>query len=205
VLPAGPGHSHQSVREISALGGIPNLVMLAPSCAAEVGPLLDWCLDAHDGPSFLRLVSMPIDIPYELPAGYAPRLGQGAILTEGRDAVLIGSGPTLLSQAVRAAQILAGEGIGLAVANLPWLNRVDPNWLGGLLSGRSLLATLDDHFLAGGQGEKILAAVAELGLSVRTLRLGLADVPPSGQPAETLTRLGLDARGLAAAVRSALR
>ncbi len=36
------------------------------------------------------------------------------------------------------------------------------------------------------------------------LQLGLTDVPPSGQPAEVLERVHLDAAGIAAAVRAAL-
>ena len=69
VLPAGPGHSHQGVREISAIGGIPGLVMAAPSCPAEVAPLFEWLVEQHDGPAFLRMVSMLSslgDLPAEL-------------------------------------------------------------------------------------------------------------------------------------------
>ena len=204
VLPAGPGHSHQSVREISAVGGVPNLVMAAPSCPGEVGPLLDWCLDVHDGPSFLRMASLPADIDYDVPANYRPVPGRGFAITEGADAVLIGSGPILLAQAVKAARTLADQGIGLQVVNLPWLNRVDPFWVEELARGKRLLVTLDDHYLEGGQGEKVMAALALAGVAIPTLQLGLTKVPPSGQPAEVLARLGLDAAGIAASVKAAL-
>ena len=204
VLPAGPGHSHQSVREISAVGGAPNLMMAAPSCPGAVGPLLDWCLDAHDGPSFLRMASLPAEIDWDVPAGWRPEPGQGLTLREGADAVLIGSGPTLLAQAVKAAGLLAAEGVGLKVIDLPWLNRVDDTWLAREAAGLRLLVTLDDHYLAGGQGEKVLAALARAGLAMPVLQLGLTDVPPSGQPAEVLERVHLDAAGIAAAVRAAL-
>ena len=204
VLPAGPGHSHQSVREISAVGGVPNLVMVAPSCPAEVSLLLDWCLDVHDGPSFLRMASLPADIDYQLPAGYRPQPGRGVALTEGKDVVLIGSGPTLLVQAVKASRILALGGIGMSVVNLPWLNRVDPAWVAEAAKGRKLLVTLDDHYLEGGHGEKVLAALARSGAVIRTLQLGLTAVPPSGQPGEVLERLGLDASGLATRISATL-
>ncbi|HEY5411685.1 MAG TPA: transketolase C-terminal domain-containing protein, partial [Caulobacteraceae bacterium] len=204
VLPAGPGHSHQSLREISAVGGMPGLVMAAPSCPAEVGALLDWCLDVHDGPSFLRMASLPAETDWDLPTGHAPQPGKGFAITEGQDAVLIGSGPILLAQAVKASRQLAEAGIGLCVVNLPWLNRVDADWIAGLAKGRRLLVTLDDHYLEGGQGEKIMAALARAGVSIPTLNLGLKAVPPSGQPAEVLQRLGLDAAGIASSVRKAL-
>ena len=204
VLPAGPGHSHQSVREISAIGGTPGLVMAAPSCPAEVGLLLDWCLDTHDGPSFLRMASLPAEIDWDVPAGYCAEPGKGFAVTEGGDAVLIGSGPILLAQAVKAARALAAEGVGLKVVNLPWLNRIDEAWLSDVVGGVRLLVTLDDHYVEGGHGEKVLAAAARAGVKVKALQLGLASVPPSGQPAEVLERLGLDAAGIAARVKAAL-
>ena len=204
VLPAGPGHSHQSVREISAVGGVPGLVMAAPSCPAEVGALLDWCLDDHDGASFLRMASLPAEIDWDVPAGWRPEVGKGFEIATGQDAVLIGSGPILLAQAVKASRALAEKGIGLAVVDLPWLNRVDADFIAGLARGRKLLVTLDDHYLDGGQGEKVMAALARAGVSVPTLNLGLSAVPPSGQPGEVLERLGLDAAGIAASVQVAL-
>jgi transketolase len=205
LLPAGPGHSHQSVREISAIGGIPNLVMVAPSSPAEVGPLLEWCIDKHDGPAFLRLVSLPTVIDFEFPAGYRPEPGTGVTLTEGEDASLITAGPTMLSQAVAASHALADRGIGLSVVNLPWLNRVDAAWLLAAVAGRRLLVTLDDHYVEGGQGDKVLATLASTGRAMKTLQLGVRSVPPSGQPAEVLGALGLDAVGIASSVSEALQ
>jgi transketolase len=204
VLPAGPGHSHQSVREISAVGGTPGLVMAAPSCPGAVGPLLDWCLETHDGPAFLRMVSLPAEIDWDVPAGWRPESGRGFEIAAGADAVLIGSGPTLLAQAVAASRALAQEGVGLAVADLPWLNRIDDGWIAGLAKGRRLLVTLDDHYLEGGQGEKVLAGLARAGVTIATLQLGLASVPPSGQSGEVLQRLGLDGATIAGKVRAAL-
>ena len=204
VLPAGPGHSHQSVREISAVGGVPNLVMAAPSCPAEVGALLDWCLETHDGPSFLRMASLPAEIDWDVPAGWRPQPGQGFEIAPGGDAVLIGSGPILLAQAVKASRALAERGVGLQVVNLPWLNRIDAGWIAGLAKGKRLVVTLDDHYLDGGQGEKVMAALARAGVAIATLNLGLSDIPPSGQPGEVLDRLGLDASGIAAKVQAAL-
>ena len=201
VLPAGPGHSHQSLREISAVGGTPGLVMAAPSCPAEVGALLDWCLETHDGPSFLRMASLPAEIDWDIPSGWRPVVGQGFEIAPGQDAVLIGSGPILLAQAVKASRLLAGQDVGLQVVNLPWLNRIDAAFVAGLAKGRKLLVTLDDHYLDGGHH---LLALARAGVAIPTLNLGLAAVPPSGQPAEVLERLGLDAAGIARSVQAAL-
>lgn len=204
VLPAGPGHSHQSVREISAVGGMPGMVMAAPSCPEAVGPLLDWCLETHVGPSFLRMASLPVVMDYAWPEGTRPEVGRGVTLCDGADAVLVGSGPVLLAQAVTASKRLAEQGLGLKVIDLPWLNRVDDAWLAEAVAGRRLLVTLDDHYVDGGQGEKVLAALARAGIAMPVVQLGLTDVPPCGQPGEVLQRLGLDAEGIVRSVREAL-
>jgi transketolase len=61
-----------------------------------------------------------------------------------------------------------------------------------------MVFTLDNHYLTGGQGQMILAALAELDLPrpVRARALGLSQVPHSGQNEEVLRAHGLDAAAL---------
>ena len=77
LLPGGPGHSHQAVNDISVLGAIPGMELVEPSCGAEVAPLLDHLLHRHKGSGYLRLVSIPCDIPYTLPPDYRATAGEG--------------------------------------------------------------------------------------------------------------------------------
>jgi transketolase len=135
VLPGGPGHSHQCVRDVAALKGIPDMVMLEPGCAREVGLALDYLLRVHGGPGYLRLVTVPVARRFDLPDDYALAPGRGVELRAGRDAVLVAAGPVLLNEAMGAAETLAGEGVELGVVDLPWLNRVDADWLAELAGG----------------------------------------------------------------------
>jgi transketolase len=202
VVPGGPGHSHQAVRDIASLSAIPGLTMLEPSCEAEVGLLLDWCVNAAPGSSYLRLVSLPWEIPYELPQGYRPRLGQGVMLRDGKDVAVIGYGPVLLSAAIQAAEKLAVEqGMQVRVINLPWLNRVDAEWLQSALQGCDRLLCLDNHYLVGGQGDVIAHALAGLKLDDLTVRmLGVEDIPPCGTNPQVLQAVSLDAESIAEAI-----
>jgi transketolase len=203
VVPAGPGHSHQSVREIAALGGIPNLVMVEPCCPEEVGPLLDWCVDEHDGPSFLRLVSVPWATDATLPANYKPVKGRGVELKPGSAGVIVAAGLVAVAEALEASRLLADEGISYAVVDMPWLNVVDRDWLRGLAARYGSLVTVDNHYISGGQGERILATLAQLDGSAkpRARALGLKAVPPSGRNDEVLERVGLDGAGIAGRIR----
>lgn len=207
VLPGGPGHSHQSVRDIAAVGGIPGLTLLEPSCPEEVAPLLDWAFDENPGSSFFRMASIPYALPFALPAGYTPKPGCG-VRVGGHDgeAVLIAYGMVMLAEACRAAEMLKEKhGIGVQVINLPWLNRVDGAWLAGTLAGKRALFTLDNHYLDGGQGQRVLSAAVERGITgLRARRFGLTEVPASGANPDVLRRAGLDAASLAEAIADTL-
>jgi len=207
LLPGGPGHSHQCVRDISSLGAIPHLVMVEPSCETEVAMAVEYCVNGTEESCFLRLVSILVQVPYALPEGYKMVEGQGAILHDGADGVIFGYGPIMLTQAMRAADQLDREhGISLKVVNLPWLNRVDDEWLKEIVSGCRAVFTLDNHYVAGGQGTMLLARLAELDVTqpVIAQRFGLKHFPESGGNVEVLSAHGLDSKSLASAIQEQL-
>lgn len=207
MVPGGPGHSHQSVRDIAAAGAIPGLTVVEPSCPEEVGPLLDWAIEENRGSSYFRMVSVPWQVPFALPSGYRPSLGRG-VRVGGHDgeAVIVAYGLVMLAQACAAADILKQQGIGLEVVNLPWLNSVDGAWLAETLAGKSALFTLDNHYLDGGQGERVMTAAFEQGLGgLKARRFGLTEVPVSGSNADVLKHAGLDAESLAAGIAATLK
>ncbi|MGB0129817.1 MAG: transketolase C-terminal domain-containing protein [Rhodocyclaceae bacterium] len=201
VVPGGPGHSHQAVRDISALAAMPNMTLVEPSCEAEVGMLLDWCVNEAPGSSYIRLISLPWEVPYGLPYGYHPIAGQGVTLVEGTDVAVIAYGPVLLSAAVEASKSLAQErDLSVKVINLPWLNRIDRTWLKNALEGCKKVVVLDNHYVSGGQGDLIVKAVVQAGVSVEFQHLGVDDIPPSGTNLQVLHALALDSAAIALAI-----
>ena len=198
LVPGGPGHSHQAVRDIALVASLPGLTAVEPSHAEEVEPLLDLCLHDLPGSVYVRLVTVPIDVPFRPPAGYRPIPGVGMTLRHGSDGVVFGYGPVLLTQAMLAAELLSkGYGVDLRMVGLPWLNRVDDAWLAGVTTGQPLVVTLDNHCRSGGQGEMILAALARLGRSVPCLQRTIDEVPVCGTNEEVLRHHRLDAQSLA--------
>ncbi len=207
LLPGGPGHSHQSVRDISALSAVPGLELIQPASEDEVAHAVAYCLETAESSCYLRLVSIPCRVPYRLPADYRLERGRGVALTEGDDAVLFGYGPVMLSQAYDAAGLLRERHrFGLRVVNLPWLNLVDDAWLAAETDGIRDVFTLDDHYIQGGQGEMLGAHLAELGRAAgtRLRRFGVRSIPACGQNDEVLRAHRLDAESLAADVLAAV-
>jgi transketolase len=193
VVPGGPGHSHQAVRDISVLAAIPDMTLMEPSCEAEVAPLLDWCINQAPGSCYIRLTSLPWDIPFQSPQDFELELGKGVALVDGTDIAIIGYGPVLLSAAVQAAEILGREHhLSTKVINLPWLNNVDGEWFAKEILLCKRVICLDNHYLIGGQGDFIARAIAGNridGLEISFL--GVKDVPPSGTNLQVLEAVSL--------------
>ncbi|HEY5616562.1 MAG TPA: transketolase C-terminal domain-containing protein [Vicinamibacterales bacterium] len=205
LLPGGPGHSHQSVRDIAALGSVPNLLMAEPAVEAEVRALFDYFVHAAAESAYLRLVSVKWPVPFGYPAGQPVQPGKGWVVREGRDVVVFGYGPWLLSNAWHAAEeIERTAGVSTRLINLPWLNRVDPAWLREAIGTTSVVVTLDNHYTRGGQGEMIAAAIAALERepTVTVSAIGVAELPECGTNDEVLAYHGLDVTSLAKVFRS---
>lgn len=197
IIPGGAGHSHQGVRDIGSLGSISGLTVMEPSCEQEVALLLDWAIRANDGSAYMRLMSLPWAIPYTLPKEYTPVAGQGVVLREGKDAVIIAYGPVPLSNAFLAAEKLyATHGLQLKIINLPWLNDIDHKWLLETISTCHKVISIDNHYLVGGQGDRIANILAQAGAQVEFTRIGLSDVPSCGTIAEVLEKHGLSVDAL---------
>ncbi len=204
VVPGTPGHSHQSVRDISLLGSIPGLYLVQPSNEAEARLALRWAVEENTASTYIRLVTPPQEIAYTLPMGYRMKQGWGITLKPGKQAVLIAYGPTTLQQAYLAGKLLADKGIDLAVINLPWLNKISEEWIKMDLKAFKTIFTIDDHMVELGQGIQIAALVAKLGTGQKVVHFGIEAVPYTGQNPEVVKAHKLDAESLAERISAIL-
>jgi transketolase len=199
LVPGGPGHSHQSVRDISAIGAVPGLVAFEPCSEKEARLAIRWAVEQNPDSTYLRFVNVPLDLPYSMPADYVLHAGRGVTLRHGTDVAIVGYGTILLSNAWKAADELAKQGISAAVIDLPWLNRIDDEWV-KTLGAFSHIVTLDNHYLEYGQGVMIGAALARTGVRAQLSQIGLKEIPACGSNADVLAYHGLDAAGIAKTV-----
>jgi transketolase len=195
LIPAGPGKSHQSIRDISLLGALPDLTIVQPGNAAETKAVLRWAVETAAENVAVRLAIGPsprrLDLPDVTP-------GQGAVLHEGADAVLFAYGPVMLHEALLAAELLEGR---LQVVNMPWLNRVDKQWLRDLIEPFGELFVLEDHAPVGALGDALRRVAGDHSLHV----FGVEGWPACGTPTEALRYHGLDGSSLADRIAIALR
>lgn len=198
LVPGGPGHSHQSVRDISALGAVPGMALIEPGTEDEVRLAIDWAVRKADGPVYIRLVSVPWELGFEPPAAVELVPGRGRVVREGSGGTFVTTGPVMLSQAYAAA-----EPLDFTVVAMPWLRDVDGAWLAEV-AGEGPIVTVDNHYVDGGQGDAVLRALSEAGSGSQVVRLGVKSVPACGTNEEVLREHRLDAEGISAQVQAKL-
>ncbi|MBL0713282.1 MAG: hypothetical protein JJV98_06235 [Desulfosarcina sp.] len=198
LIPAGPGKSHQSLRDISLFGALPDVTILEPCNAVETRAALQWCVNEADHSCMIRLIISPSPRTITLPNDYKFTPGQGAVLRDGTDAVLFAYGPVMLNEALTAAEILKDKGFTLKVVNLPWLNAVDHDWLAETFGDCRYLFTLDNHATYGGAGDNLLNALMVSGAvqGRRLEKFGIDEIPACGTPPEALKYHQLDGESL---------
>ena len=197
LIPAGPGKSHQSIRDISLLAALPNMVVVQPANAGETQALLRWAVEDTTENVALRLAIGPSPRRIELPQETLA-VGRGAVLHEGLEALLFAYGPVMLHEALTAAELLDGR---LQVVNMPWLNRVDAQWLSELVEPFGELFVLEDHAPVGALGDGLRRVLDGRALTV----FGVEGWPACGAPLESLRYHGLDGSSLADRIALVLR
>ncbi|MGD8778166.1 MAG: transketolase C-terminal domain-containing protein [Ignavibacteria bacterium] len=202
LIPAGPGKSHQSVRDISLFAALPNMTILQPCNAEETKQVVEYCVNESKENCMIRLVIGPSPEKIELPADYKFQLGIGAELTGGDDAVIIGYGPVMLHEALLASRYLKDTDYGLKVVNMPWLNKVNTEWIVSLTKNYNKIYVLEDHSVIGGLGDRIMDTLVQAkALDGKEFRkIGLFDYPECGTPWEVLAFHGLDGMSLAKSI-----
>ncbi|MGD8663545.1 MAG: transketolase C-terminal domain-containing protein [Desulfobacterales bacterium] len=207
LIPAGPGKSHQSLRDISLFGALPNIISIEPANAIETKAALKWCVDEATQSCMMRLAISPSPRTIPLPDNYQFAYGRGTVITEGQDAVLFAYGPVMLNEAMTAAETLQAQDFALRVINMPWLNHTDSSWFEHIVADYSMIFVLDNHSLYGGLGDQILntAQNSDTTRTKKIIKFGLDEYPACGTPPEVLAYHRLDGESIAANILQTVR
>ena len=198
------GRTHQGLFDIAFLRPLPGIVLMAPKDEAELR-LMVWTAVRHcaaqRGPIALRYprgtgAGVALDAPLaELP------IGVSETLREGTDVSIVAYG-TLVQAALEAAAELAREGIEATVVNARFAKPLDADRLLALAARTPRMLTVEEHVTSGGFGSAVSELFAERGARVELEFLGVPDEwVDHGAQKLWRHRYGLDAEGIAAAVR----
>ncbi|TLM62513.1 MAG: 1-deoxy-D-xylulose-5-phosphate synthase [Deltaproteobacteria bacterium] len=197
------GPTHHGVFDLSFLRPIPNLTVMAPRDEQELRCALVTAL-GHEGPFAVRY---PRGAGEGVDLGAAPaplEIGRGEKLRDGRDGVLCAVGVGVPA-AMAAAEQLAAAGIEFAVVDGRFIKPLDGELLIGEAVRTGRVVTIEENALLGGFGSAVLELLAESGVNVPVLRLGLPDCfIEQGSQEELRRRYALDAAGLVERIRGFL-
>lgn len=205
LLPGGPGHSHQSVRDIGLLAGIPGMTVLEPCRESEVEPLLRWAVEQASGPVYLRMTSVPCDVPPPEAGSAAnepwvPEFGRGRLEADGDGPALLACGPVMVGLARAAHSLALASGSRLpAVYSVPWVSAVDPAWLDGVARHHGAVIAMENHLVRCGFADRVREASAACRASVKAF--GLDRIPSCGGNAEVMVAHGFTAEEVLAVAR----
>ncbi len=196
------GPTHHGAFDVSFLRHIPGIALFAPRDERAIGSALVSAL-ALEAPAALRYPrGAGVGAPERPAVVYPP--GKGEVLREGRDAALVPAGH-MCSAALAAADLLQADGIAAAVIDPRTIKPLDEELLAERARSVGLLVTIEENALAGGFGGAVLEAFNRRGVEARVICLGLPDkFTGQATQAELRSALGLDAAGIARAVRRAL-
>ena len=194
------GGSHQSVEDLAITRVIPNLRVIVPSDAAETAQVIET-VAREEGPFYVRL---PRGSAEDLhPHGWTFKLGVADQLRDGSDVTLVACG-LMVDVAIRAAEVLAQEGIQARVLNMATLKPLDSEAVEQAARETGALVTLEEHSIIGGLGAAVCEAVAER-CPAPVLRLGVADLfGQSGPAKELLAHYGLTVEDAVSKAHAAL-
>ena len=181
VTPANDGASHQGIEDMGVLRTIPNMTVIMPADYNSTKKLLRAVAEA-DGPMYIRFTRDAIPVVYDEDQEF--EIGKAVKLREGKDVAIIANGDTV-HLALKAADLLAAEGISARVLDMHTIKPLDVEAVAACARDIGRIVTTEDHNIINGLGSAVCEVVAELGCGT-VRRIGIQDQFGMSAPYERL-------------------
>jgi transketolase len=193
------GPSQMALEDIAMMRAVAGSVVLYPSDAVSTEKLLEQMALAK-GIHFLRTSRPKTPVIYgndeKFPIGGAKVVRQNA----GDKATIVAAGVTL-HEALKAADALKAEGIGVTVIDAYSIKPLGRDIIKAAAQKTgNVVITVEDHYLEGGLGDAVAGELSVDGIKVH--KLAVNALPRSGKAAELLAHFGIDAAGIVKKVKS---
>jgi len=194
------GPSQMGLEDLAMMRAVGGSTVLYPCDANQTAHLVAAMAD-RPGIVYLRTtrektpVIYPADRPFTI--GGSVVLGRSA----GDRAAIVAAGITV-HEALKAQQVLIGEGIPVRIVDAYSVKPVDRDTLRAAAAETGAVVVAEDHWAEGGLGEAVLSALAGVSPPPRFVHLAVRTMPGSGTPQELLDAAGIGARAIAGAVRA---
>ena len=198
------GPSQMALEDLAMMRAVHGSTVLYPCDANQTARLVGLMAD-RTGISYIRTTREKTAILYTDRLDDF-RIGGSRVVRGGDadDAVAVIAAGITVHEAVQAADELRDE-VKVRVIDAYSVKPIDTDALvEAVQTTGGLLVVVEDHWLEGGLGDAVLAALAEAGISdelVRVIHLAVREMPGSGKPAELLDAAGISAAHIVSAVK----
>lgn len=170
-LMTGPdGATHQSIEDIAIMRVLPNMRVLVPADAIEAYQMTKYLANS-DGPAYMRLVRK--DVENILGDDYQFELGKSKVLRDGDDISIIACGP-MVSNSIKASDLLRQEGINVRVVNMSTIKPLDTSIIEDCAKNTRAILTIEDHSKIGGLGSAVCEYISEH-CPIKVKKIGVPD------------------------------
>jgi len=166
------GGTHMAFEDLGIMRTIPGLVVFEPSDPVSLRKLVQ-CTAEHQGCSYMRLHRGMANILYEQDEQF--ELGKGKLLRTGKDIALIATGVVMVNEALKAAEMLAKDGIFASVVDMHTIKPIDRELIVQLAETCSVIVSCENHQVINGLGSAIAEVLVET-LPVPMARIGVKDM-----------------------------
>ena len=200
-ITVGPdGGSHQMLEDIALMRVLPGMRVVVPADFTAAKAAIRAAA-VTDGPFYVRLGRATLPLVYG--DDFEFELGRAYVLRDGTDVTLAACG-VMVERALRAAEILASEGVSAEVIDVCTIKPIDAATLLASAGKTGAVIACEEHSIIGGLGSAVAEVLGE-GCPVPLRRIGVRDVfGTSGEPDELMAHFGLAERDVAAAARDAI-
>lgn len=172
VVAAKSGVSHWATEDIAFMRALPNITVLSPADSLEALKMAFYAADT-DKPVYIRL-SGGLNCPIVYNEDYDFKIGKGVVLKEGKRVAIIATG-LVVSEVIKASELLADRGIECTVVNLHTIKPLDKELLYQIFSNHDLIVTVEEHNVIGGMGSAIAEYKSTLPNMPRQVYIGFQD------------------------------
>lgn len=183
------GETHHGMFDLSYLGHMPNMTILAPADSNELESMLEYALTL-EGPCAIRY---PRGEAAQLDF-YQPIAGS-LVQKEGRDLEIWAVG-NMVSTGLEVCKLLEKRGLDAGLVNARFVRPLDQPAIEASAGRTGLIVTLEDNVVTGGFGENLAAAIMES--PVKVLNFGWPDCfIEHGSCGQLFEKYGLDLESIA--------
>lgn len=196
------GATHQCIEDFALMRAIPGMTVLCPCDGNEMTAAVKALLD-YDGPAYMRLGRLAVETVTDQIPGYQFELGKGVLLRPGEDVTIVATG-MMVQEALKAADLLAQEGISARVIDMHTIKPLDTELLQRAVAETGCIVTSEEHNILSGLGSAVAEYVAE-NCPAPVVRHGVQDeFGRSGKAELVMESYGLTAKVLAQRAKEAM-